>query len=84
MFDAAFSRKLQHDLAGPTWLLVWSHHPAIGAVREDILTKIKSYLSQQNVRYNHVFYLDLTPPEVVLHIPGTEKNDVFFIKRDLT
>jgi len=68
MLDAAIGRKLLHDLSMPTWLVVWSDHPATCSVQDDIVARLHPYLARQEVKYDHVFYFDLVPPGIVSHI----------------
>lgn len=82
MLETAFGRKLKHDLSGPTWLLVWNSHPAIGAVRDQIISQLRPCLSKPDIKYQHAFYLDLAHEGCMVHIPTQKQNRPLFDRDD--
>ena len=66
--EAAITPKLLLDFSMPTWLLVWSHHPAIIPVRNEIIQQMRIYLADKRSNYVRVYYFDLFPPSVLAQI----------------
>jgi hypothetical protein len=51
------ARKLRHDLAQETWLLIWTDNAAMSGVREELCAGIKAMLASQGCQYSRVFLL---------------------------
>jgi hypothetical protein len=61
--------KLLHDVSMPTWLLVWSRHPAIGTVREFLLPRLAQFVCERQHAYERAFYLDLSGGKPLIELP---------------
>jgi hypothetical protein len=66
---AKTTTKLLHDVSMPTWLLVWSQHPAIGSIREFLLPRLAQFVRERQHAYVRAFYLDLSGTEPLIEIP---------------
>lgn len=53
------SRKGLHDLAVPTWLVLWSNHHSLASQRDELDNAIASYLRSRPMKYERVFHLHL-------------------------
>ncbi len=51
--------KAVHDIGLPTWLLLWSHHYALGALKEQLVLFIDEFIQSMLDKYRRIFYLDL-------------------------
>jgi hypothetical protein len=57
--ESRLSRKGLHNLACPTWLLLWSHHDALSSLRNELDAAIGHYLLARPMAYERVFHLHL-------------------------
>lgn len=57
LLDATLGRKLLHNLDSPTWLLIWSHHPAFAPLRHDLVHHIGKWFFTRPSGYERIFYL---------------------------
>lgn len=57
LLTATLEPKLQHDLHPPTWLLIWSHHPAFGPMRDELIHHIGKWFYTRPCAYERIFYL---------------------------
>ena len=59
MLRATVGPKALHDIALPTWLLIWSHHYALAALQKDLVPFIEEFVQSMLNTYLRIFYLDL-------------------------
>jgi hypothetical protein len=69
MIERALSRKAVHDVEVPTWLVLWSNHPAFSSLRDHLDTAIAAYLKSRTVKYERVFHLHLFPNSGATEFP---------------
>lgn len=55
ILSATVGKKLLHDLARETWLLVWTDNQAISGAREELRTHTQSFLINRNCKYSRFF-----------------------------
>ncbi len=53
------SRKGLHDVAEPTWLVLWTNHHALECCRNELDNAICHYLQRCPLKYERVFHLHL-------------------------
>jgi hypothetical protein len=70
MVESRLSRKGLHDLALPTWLLLWSNHHALASLRDELDNAIGSYLRSHPMNYERVFHLHLFPQSGATEFPN--------------
>ncbi len=70
MVESRLSRKGLHDLALPTWLLLWSNHHALASLRDELDNAIGSYLRSRPMKYERVFHLHLFPQSGATEFPN--------------
>jgi len=77
MVESRLSRKGLHDLAIPTWLLLWSNHHALASLRDELDNAIGLYLRSHPMNYERVFHLHLFPHSGATEFPNpTSTNGV--------
>ena len=59
LMSSVIGRKARHSLAGPTWLLLWSHHFAFGPLEADIVRHVDQFVQSHPPPYGRIFYLHL-------------------------
>ncbi len=50
-------RKALHDLAVPTWLVLWSAHYAFGSLQDQLVKHIEQYLQANPTKHERTFYV---------------------------
>ena len=70
MVESRLSRKGLHDIALPTWLLLWSNHHALASHRDELDNAIGSYLRSHPMNYKRVFHLHLFPQSGATEFPN--------------
>lgn len=82
MLEAALRDKFAHDVDETQWLLVWSNHPVIASVRQEITQGIGQCVALCAPRYGRIFYLDLAPPGHVWHWAIAPEEKRLFDRKD--
>lgn len=70
MVESRLVRKGVHNLAMPTWLLLWSNHHSLVSLRDDLDNAIGHYLRSGRFNYDRVFHLHLFPCGGVTEFPN--------------
>lgn len=76
MVEPLLFRKSLHDLALPTWLLLWSNHHALASLRDELDNAIGSYLRSHPKNYERVFHLHLFPHSGATEFPNRTSTNV--------
>jgi hypothetical protein len=61
ILSGTVGRKLQHDLARETWLLIWTDNQAMFGVREELYDHAKRLLTSRDCKYSRVFLFTFGP-----------------------
>jgi len=59
LLEERVGRKRRYDLAGDTWLLLWSNHYAFGPLKDDLVRHISACVDQHCIPHQRIFYLHL-------------------------
>lgn len=76
LFDNVVGRKLEHDIASSTWLLIWSNHPAFFPLRDEILQHAVRWFTGRTTRYDRTFYMHLYPGGSITEFSRWSRRDV--------
>lgn len=57
LLESCVLPKMQQDLAGPTWLLMWSNHSSLRPMRDEMVSHLERWLAPFAGKYGRLFYL---------------------------
>jgi hypothetical protein len=55
LLEAVVRPKLIQDVTSPVWLLMWSTHPAISAIRDELISYTQQWLATHTLKYDRIF-----------------------------
>lgn len=74
--ESRLSRNGRHDLAEPTWLVLWSNHHALDSCRNELDNAIGFYLQSHPMKYERIFHLHLFPGSGATEFPVPSKTEL--------
>jgi hypothetical protein len=68
ILSATVGKKLLHDLAQETWLLVWTDNQAMSGARKELYTHTQKLLTGCNCKYSRAFLVTFGPKNEVMEV----------------